>query len=108
MDTITQRGVERGRPLIPDVCSDVEHERLFHDDIDTLTSEMLRAEQVLLTLAWAEAVFAKRKPREVPLTEMSDRQWLEERLRRLKAEEKRRQTPIRSLVTTSDRRAAAR
>ena len=76
------------RDLIPgcDRPLDLEsEERLHHLDIPSLSADQIFAEQVLVTQAFAERVFYRVPERTLNGGPLTDRDWLRERLRRLRA-----------------------
>ena len=79
--------------LIPDPCrSDIETRRFFHQDLEEITPKQLWAERDVIESELASRITYDVRPRVIWAAGdlVYDSDWLEERARRLRAEERRR------------------
>lgn len=85
----------RHRNLIPDPCRSYEEaERFRHADIGSLTRTEAYAEEVLLTAELAEQIFQRFPDVGISGGEITAREWIEQRLRHLKAITQPRKTSV--------------
>ena len=81
------------QPLIPDPCqSDTDAEHFFHRDLNGLSPRLLWAERCVVEMAMARRITSGVRPIVIYAVGdlVYDSEWLEERSRRLRAEERRR------------------
>ncbi len=79
------------RRIIPDpTVSDREHARMMHTDLPDMTTEELAAERLQLAYELSRRVFQRERDRYLSDCEMTEREWLNERIARLRSEERQR------------------